>query len=175
MADAVTLSFTWIPEPQIMANQFYTWAGELEDFTIPLTDSVPTIAKDVEARFASEGPGWAPWSESYAESEQHGESILTRTGALRGHATSPDSYVVLPTMVYYQALSQVDVFHQAGTSKMPARPFMGLSRGGEEVVMGIFARWLDGIFGAERLMPGESLVTAGSRVSIRGAGGRFVG
>lgn len=105
------------------------------------------VVKAVQHRFDVGGPGWAPKSDGSA-------SHLTRTGSLKnsikyqrsgysvrvspGGAGAGGGYFdrkaynakvlkkEFPSLrKYYSSSEQVGIWHEIGTSKMPARPFMG--------------------------------------------------
>jgi phage gpG-like protein len=84
-------------------------------------------------RFSS-GGRWAPLSVDYQKwKERHfpGQPILQRTGVLRdslvwgGSSVGPDGiFEASPTTVVVGTAVPYGVFHQTGTPKMPARPFI---------------------------------------------------
>lgn len=91
--------------------------------------------KDIAARtkerlerdkYSPDGVPWDPWSASYAASGR-GKSLLDRTGAMK---RSIRPYNTRKTLAV-EAFSPYAKYHQSGTKKMPARPFLGI--GPEEI------------------------------------------
>jgi hypothetical protein len=77
-----------------------------------------------ESEGAFAGRPWAPLSPRYAAwkaARFPGKKILTRTGQLRRAATSPTRRAT-PTVLTLTIESEVAVYHQEGTPRMPARP-----------------------------------------------------
>lgn len=77
-----------------------------------------------DSKVSPDGAAWAPWSGSYAGSKgQRGRGLLVRTGRLRGSIANfvTGSAVHVGSSVFYGR------FHQFGTSKMVARPWLGAS------------------------------------------------
>lgn len=139
------LSFDWSPEPVVVAEDFYKSAAALENLEVPLTMSIPAVIGGIQQVFDEEGPGWAPWSESYAPYAQaHNSGILDQSGALRGGATSEGSFAVVGDVLGFTggAAPGYWVFHQEGTRRMPARPFVTLTPESELAVLAIFEEWL---------------------------------
>lgn len=77
--------------------------------------------RETKMNFAKEvSPDDAPWAAT-----KRGDSILRDTGTLAGGiamaSASQDQAIVQST-----AGSEYGIFHQMGTSKMPARPYIGI-------------------------------------------------
>lgn len=92
-----------------------------------LTKLGETIKTQTKLRISSEkrspdGKPWAPWRPSTA-ARRKGGSLLQDTGALMGgiHKSVAGDTLTVGSGVFYGA------FHQFGTRKMVARPFLGLS------------------------------------------------
>jgi phage virion morphogenesis protein len=65
------------------------------------------------------GPRWAPWAKGY----RHKGSLLVKTGRLMGaNATGSNAM-----MAWIRNDTSYAGFHQSGTSKMVARPFLGIA------------------------------------------------
>lgn len=163
------IEFEWEPKPAFVAEQYFAAAAALEDLEIPLAESLPVVAAGIDQVFAQEGPGWAGWAESYAPiAEQENVGILEKTGALRSGAASEGSLAVEGHAIFFTGAGAPDywIFHEEGTSKMPARPFVTLTPESEEGVMEIFAAWLDSVVGFETTGRGQTI--------LRGPGGRFI-
>lgn len=99
-----------------------------------------------QAGYAS-GSKWAPLSPAYeAWKSQHypGKGILVRTGALRNSLTKRPFGIdeVHPTHVQFGSGLPYGIFHQKGTSKMPARPVISLPETLRREWVKILQRWL---------------------------------
>ncbi len=96
-------------------------------------------AQTMENFDGSHDPGGAPWAPT-----KRGGQILVDTGALRGSIdfiVGSDS-VEVGSNVFYGA------FHQSGTSKMVARPFIGIGDADWQELQAIAQRHLAAMFGA---------------------------
>ena len=128
------------------------------------------MVKAVQHRFDVGGPGWASKADGSA-------SHLTRTGALKGsiqYTRSGYSVRIMPGSAgpgggtfrreaynkkvaekkfpklkdYYSGPQQIGVYHEMGTSKMPARPFMGPTAWAEKRhVIKIYKDHIRAVFG----------------------------
>lgn len=85
--------------------------------------------RQTKQRFATkvspDGVAWAPWSGSYARGKsQKGRGLLQRTGRLFGSIANflAGDSVEVGSPVFYGK------FHQFGTSKMVARPWLGANQ-----------------------------------------------
>lgn len=145
--------------------------GKLRAELIKAADEVGQhMVKAVQHRFDVGGPGWAPKSDGSA-------SHLTRTGALKGsikYVRSGYSVRIMPgesgpgggtfrrseynaqvlkkkfpkLKNFYTGPQQVGVWHEMGTGKMPARPFMGPTAWAEKRnVIRIYKQHIRAIFG----------------------------
>lgn len=73
------------------------------------------------------GEAWESLSETTVE-QKHSDRILVMTGTLRAALTNPANVEVEGTSARLNARGVPYAhFHVSGTSKMPARPFLGLS------------------------------------------------
>lgn len=82
-----------------------------------------TSIRIAEEKTAPSGEAWAPWAASYAATRRKGSGLLVDTGRLLGsiaHQVFGLTAVVGTNVPYGEWL-------QSGTSKMPARPYIGLS------------------------------------------------
>jgi len=163
------LDIEWSPSPAVVASDFYASAEALENLEVPLTASIPAVIGGIQQIFDSEGPGWAAWSESYAPYAQaHNVGILDQTGDLKESTGDPGDYAVIGDVLGFTGATSPAywIFHQEGTSKMPARPFVSLTPESEMEVISIFEEWLASVISVES--------TSAGRVIFRAPSGRFV-
>lgn len=163
------LQLQWAPSPLAYAEDFYAGAAALENLEVPLAASLPAVIGGIQSIFDAEGPGWAPWAESYAsQAEQTNAGILDRTGALRESTGDESNYVVISDTLAWTGAGAPGYwgFHQEGTSKMPARPFISLTPESEMAVLSIFSAWLASVVSIE--------ATKAGRIVFRGPRGRFI-
>jgi len=121
-----TITFSWAPDPMIVARDFERAADYLENMTAPLMASRQLGIADVAENFAGEhdpdGNPWAPWSSSYIASGQPGPSILHQEGDLEGSATDPRAWPITAREVFFSfaSLPEYGIYHQAGASRISA-------------------------------------------------------
>ena len=139
------VEYQWLPDPIVVANEYELMALRFEQRSEVMHEALQVVIEDVGSQFDQEGPGWAPWSEDYADSDQHGPAILDREGALREGAESPGSYEVNREFISWTGAEapQYWRFHAFGTYKMPQRTWIGLTPEGDAKVMAVFAAWLE--------------------------------
>jgi hypothetical protein len=149
-------------DPILVADAI-EFAGRAEaDFTAPLTISRRVIANDIEERFITEtdpeGNPWEPWADSYRDRAAYENvGILEKTAeyhkdpgpSLRDAASDMDNLVMRTRGVSSAAIGGGDIafigsnlpdywiYHQEGTSRMLARPFIGISDDAEEIIYSI--------------------------------------
>jgi hypothetical protein len=139
---SVNVTVTGIPETVAMLDHVETAVADLE----PVIAAIHRRFMAIEsARFAAEGPGWAPLAPAtVAEKRRKGlsERILEATGRMRESFVSPDAeghvfaVTVTPDLTTVEmgsdyrsdtqsgrwAGTALAAFHQEGTDRMPARP-----------------------------------------------------
>jgi hypothetical protein len=184
----VELTFEEIPNFRLVARVFDDMALAFENMRAPLAASAEVAAYDAARRFDEEGPGWAEWVLGYQHPKGHG-TIGDLTGAMSERAGSPEEYRVgYDTVSYTLEPGKEETFQFGGRGTQAARPFIGLSVEGEDLVEAIFGEWMDTITGTFfggggvtlpptlpygiRLAPFRNPLTGGE--VFRGAGGRFV-
>lgn len=131
----------FIPSMFSTGRIFDSMADKLGSFEEPLRRAVqevmiPSFATnfDVGGR-----PEWAPTKEPAASLSS---SILVRTGELRAAATSIDIWTISDTeAAVTEAPTAYGVFHQFGTRKMAARPFLVMQEEDEERIQEVFLDW----------------------------------
>lgn len=123
----------------------------LSDFREPLRFALEHILiPSVEANFAYQGrPKWTPLAISTIRKRgwQNGP-ILYRSGTLYDAATSPESWTVTEEFVALTDISSrvsYAAFHQFGTKKMPARPYVEYQPQDVEDITSMFEAWVGGI------------------------------
>ena len=160
----------WKPRPEVIAHDYLEAEAAYEHTEVPLALTKPIITEAHDRTFQAQGQGWAEWAPSYSPyAESRNKGILWRTGALHAGATSEGSLFQTAHMVVWTGADAPYYwgFHQDGTSKMPARPFLGLDDEGDLEVERVFDSWLEQIAG---------ITAGGSGVgyyNVRDARGRF--
>ena len=97
-----------------------------------------TVTRIRSEKTAPSGAAWAGWAKSTARRKRKGDGLMVETGRLMGSisASVAGDTAVIGTNVFYGA------FHQEGTPKMLARPFLGLSKANEDEVTGAAERFI---------------------------------
>ena len=89
------------------------------------------------------GRKWKPWASSTAKARRKegssGTGLLLRTGALRDSI----EYEVQGPKVVIRSRSSYAEFLQNGTSRMPARPFLGTGPREEREMKRIWNQWIE--------------------------------
>jgi phage gpG-like protein len=120
---------------------------------------IPSIAEN----FAVQGrPTWEPLAAGTIENRSYGvnslfymagpHAILYRTGRMFDVVTDPNTWSISKDTVQLESLvSEVpySAYHQFGTSKMPARPFVMFQAQDVEKIMETFEFWVDHIIEEE--------------------------
>lgn len=115
-----TISFEWIPDPNVLAGEIMKLAGYLENFIPPLEASKAIARQDMEMHFdtesAPDGAAWAPLSFEYAQQRGSAHPILQLTGAMKDAATSDAAYVIDGSDLFFDGggLPFYSVFHESG-------------------------------------------------------------
>ena len=159
-------------DPLLIARDVAITEVDLRRFRLPLEAARQEIIRGTERRFytetSPEGAPWARWSESYyPRANVENISILRKQKEfhrpesepqLFDAATSQEAYIVqsysLSSGAYSggdvalvgEALPEYWVYHQEGTTKMPARPFLGADDQTETAIYAIFDGWVDRSF-----------------------------
>lgn len=93
-----------------------------------------------DAQAGPDGP-WAPLKESTLKRKKKGTAILVETGRLRGSIThnvvGDTAYIGTP--VFYGS------YHQFGTRKMVARPFLGLTAEEGDELEQVLAAYIESV------------------------------
>lgn len=91
--------------------------------------AVPIIKDKLRRIFLEEGPGWAPLLPSTIQSRQYpGLPILQQTGALMASVVDHPVLQVSRRQLLYGTNNPYAEFHEEGTSRMVARPFLRPAR-----------------------------------------------
>jgi phage gpG-like protein len=131
---------------ELVSRKLLRWSGEVVGNMSPVWDAVEDhLATCFERNFAQQGPAWAPLKASTIRSRiaqgYPPGPILTRSGEYRKalttelttHTTDSEMTVVAPAVP--------GAFHQAGTSRMAARP-MRLTENEKRETVKIIQRYL---------------------------------
>ena len=132
-----------------LARGFEISERHADDLSAPLRDAAEILRQSIGQNFASEGGnvgGWAPLSPDYREwKESHfpGMPILVRTRAMRAAILSESAFTVEKRrMVYDPDAPAYAIFHQRGTSRMPQRKVVQITKDDARQIDRAFARWL---------------------------------
>ena len=170
------LEFHWFPNPLVVAEDIKAGAFAVNNLEIPMELSIVPAGDAMTRTFGEEGPGWAAWAESYAPFAlaYPNVGILWQTGDLLGSVADEANFVVTPRTLSWTGATSPDYwrFHEEGTSKMPARKFVGLDEIAIAEIYAIFGEYLDGIV-SEMAGHGFTHAPTGRGSTIRGPGGRF--
>ena len=96
-----------------------------------------TVARIEYEKTAPDGTRWAPWSPRYAATRDPGDSLLIDS---RDLVDSIESRVAGKSFAVWTEIEYAGPL-QFGTSRMPARPFLGVSRENQEAI----ESWLETI------------------------------
>jgi phage virion morphogenesis protein len=95
-----------------------------------------------KTKVSPDGTPWAPWASSTARARRKagtaGTGLLFNTGALDKSLT----YSVQGPKVSVHSSSPYAQYLQNGTSRMPARPFLGIGKKEEALILDIWNKWL---------------------------------
>lgn len=99
------------------------------------------IERIEKTKSAPDGTKWQPWASSTAKARRKegsaGTGLLLRTGSLRDSIT----YTIQGPKVVIKSNSRYAQYIQNGTSKMPARPFLGFGAKEQKELDSIWKRW----------------------------------
>ena len=124
-------------------------AGKMDDLK-PVMASIGAVLEGstrlriAESKADADGKAWADLASSTKAAKGNKGSILVHRGTLmRGitYEASKDSVIVGSGQLYAK-------WHQEGTAKMPARPFLGVSATDYQDVDDLLSDWLNGLTGA---------------------------
>ena|SRR5438552_1831592 len=138
--------FEWHPSPILIAEQIGELAKLLDDLHLPLEASVEVVGQSFLQAFESQGPGWAPWAESYAKyAETHNKGILWQSGSLAESQTNPANYLIAGNALFWTGAEAPFywIFHHEGTVKMPQRDWIEVTEVTASELIEIFAKYID--------------------------------
>ncbi len=96
-----------------------------------------------KTKASPEGDKWAPWASSTARARRKegtaGTGLLLRTGKLRDSI----EYEVQGPKVVVRSREQYAQYLQNGTSRMPARPFLGTGPREEKSMQSLWKKWIN--------------------------------
>jgi phage gpG-like protein len=151
---SVTVSVT-IEGDEELRRGFQQLGVQITDWRPLWADIAAVFYVGESARFDTEGFGtWPALSPGYAKwkaKNYPGKPILTRTGALRESLTSKSGAAAIyepePQQLTLGTRIKYAEFHQTGTSRMPARPPVGISDDDVRVMLDVahesFRRYCD--------------------------------
>ena len=88
--------------------------------------AIPIVKDKLRDIFLQEGPGWAPLADSTLRSREYpGLPILQQTGDLMRSVIDHPILEVSRKQLLYGTSNPYAQYHEEGTSRMPARPFLG--------------------------------------------------
>lgn len=156
-------------EPLVVAEEIDLAESRLSRFRNPLVAARREVREAIKRRFDTEtdpdGVPWAQYSPKYQETanrenigklhkfpEYHrGDQEQLYDAAtdinayiINSHSMSFGAYSGGDIALVGEALPDYWVYHQDGTVKMPARPFLGIDAEGEEIITGIFDAHVEG-------------------------------
>lgn len=123
--------------------------GQMDDLK-PVMSSIGAVLEGstrlriAESKADADGKAWADLASSTKAAKGNKGSILVHRGTLlRGitYEASKNSVIVGSGQLYAK-------WHQEGTAKMPARPFLGVSAADYQDVDDLLSDWLNGLIGA---------------------------
>jgi phage gpG-like protein len=130
----VTIEVAGQRQLDIGVNRFITRLGDMRPFGPAFREAFVSIEQQ---QFASKGGagasgGWQPLSTKYAEwkaARRPGAPLLVFDGALKASLTGGSGFVYVADKMFVTMGSSVPyaIFHQTGTSRMPARQPISLS------------------------------------------------
>ncbi len=140
------LSFDWRPDLFIFGGEFIAFSKQIgqDDYKEPLEESVDQVlAPSISLNFDVEGrPSWEPLAPSTVAAKGS-NAILIASGEMATWAEDPGSWDISSTEAALVGGPDYAVYHQEGTSKMPARPFAVVQPDDMDDIENIFWDWLD--------------------------------
>lgn len=115
-----SITFEWVPDPNVVAGEIMKLAGYLENFLPPLEASKGIAKQDMEMHFDTEtspdGAPWAPLNSEYAQKRGSAHPILQLTGAMKDAAVSDAAYLIDGHDLFFTAsgLPFYWIFHETG-------------------------------------------------------------
>ena len=98
--------------------------------------AIPLIKMKLRDIFLQQGPGWAPLADSTIRSRQFPNlPILQQTGSLMSSVVDNPVLEVSRRSLLYGSNNPYAQYHEHGTSRMPARPFLrpGIERAMDQI------------------------------------------
>jgi hypothetical protein len=140
------------PTPSEVADELFASAERLMHVEYFLEAAKAHAMHDMSERFLTEtdpdGQAWREWSDSYAQTaEANNIGILRRADQdLYMSAMDESAWEVTPEGLFFDTSGLPDYweYHQDGTFKMEARPFIGLSDDAERAIDAEFFAWVEG-------------------------------
>jgi len=135
------------PPAEVIVGAILGFSTQITTFREPLTRAVEKVAApSLSQNFDVGGrPAWEPLAEGTTAQKVGGE-ILIETGELQRFAGSLDAWTIGGDQAAIEGLPEnvgYGTFHQAGTWKMPARPWAELQEEDLVAIDDIFALWFE--------------------------------
>lgn len=133
-------------DTNIMADKLRSLGLNIRSFREPLDQSVrKVIIPSIHKNFQQEGrPPWARLTVPTIMERGSAHPILQRTRLLYTKATQLNIWKIDKTSAgvsYLDSKVRYAGFHQGGTSKMPARPFMQITSDDQDAIIEVFYGW----------------------------------
>lgn len=132
----------WVPDPDVIANELFKLANDLEDWTEPLTEAREAFIYSTELHFETQsdpyGRQWTALDEQYLKNKLaagYPEDILVRTGELKNAATSQDAWQITERDIIFntETVPFYGGIHQTGTASEDISRVLHKMRTGQDL------------------------------------------
>lgn len=155
-----TVEYRWEPDPQVLANKFFSVEAGLRDRSLPLALAAEQTLVDIRERFAThtapDGTPWDEWSDSYAPVAFSYPNIdlLRQDDDLYEAVVGSTNMIINNDTVFFQTdMPEYGVWHQEGRptrktrqgtpNPLPQRQFLGLSDQATAAIFVTFSQWFE--------------------------------
>lgn len=142
----ISIGDNFYPQVTAVVNSIDIMIREFSDLRKPLEESLNRIIlPSIKQNFDVGGrPAWKPLADYTVEIRGSSQPILIRSGDLQSAASSRANFNVTEDEIYVtDNMPSYAKYHQNGTSKMPARVFMGYQDEDIAAIEQIFYDWID--------------------------------
>lgn len=149
--EAGTITMEFSESPLLLAEHIDTLALNIRSFREPLTRAIrEVVIPSIRNNFDSGGdPSWQPLARITLDQKLRAgfsPDILVRSGKLKRVAQQLNIWTINREEAYITSLP-VNVWygqvHQAGTRKIPSRPFIAVTSTDEDRIREVFSTWLE--------------------------------